>query len=169
MIKEREYLLITLVPVFNISISYIYILIRGRDGFLGFGTVLGCFEAGTNGTRTGQLSRCPGGGSQHVFVCICAYGFEIVYEALWDSPGTLRGPRQSHRFVRGFGGRVFPSRMVLPSGVVASALVYGVYGVLELPRAGLLSLNSLLSHRHRFGARAAAVLIFRGRCGRFRW
>ena len=50
MIKEREYLLIILVLVFNISISYIYILIRARDGFLGFGTVLGCFEAGTNGT-----------------------------------------------------------------------------------------------------------------------
>ena len=47
MIKEREYLLIILVLVFNISISYIYILIRGRDGFLGFGTVLGQFEAGT--------------------------------------------------------------------------------------------------------------------------
>ena len=59
MIKEREYLLIILVLVFNISISYIYILIRGRDGFLGFGTVLGCFEAGTNGTRTGQSGTCP--------------------------------------------------------------------------------------------------------------
>ena len=50
-IKEREYLL-------N-NISYIYILIRARDGFLGFGTVLGCFEAGTNGTRTGQSGTCP--------------------------------------------------------------------------------------------------------------
>ena len=59
MIKEREYLLKILVLVFNISISYIYILIRGRDGFLGFGTVLGCFEAGTNGTRTGQSGTCP--------------------------------------------------------------------------------------------------------------
>ena len=58
-IKEREYLLKILVLVFNISISYIYILIRGRDGFLGFGTVLGCFEAGTNGTRTGQSGTCP--------------------------------------------------------------------------------------------------------------
>ena len=65
MIKEREYLLIILVPVFDISISYIYILIRGRDGFLGFGTVLGCFEAGTLWDKLGQcpkdyLEFCPG-------------------------------------------------------------------------------------------------------------
>ena len=65
MIKEREYLLIILVLVFNISISYIYILIRARDGFLGFGTVLGQFEAGTLWDKLGQCPRdysefCPG-------------------------------------------------------------------------------------------------------------
>ena len=58
---------------------------------------------------------------------------------LWDSPGTLRGPRQSHRFVRGFGG-------VLGTGVSSKAVIaFWSGGVPPL------------------------VLIFRGGCGRFRW
>ena len=103
MIKEREYLLIILVLVFNISISYIYIYIRARDGFLGFGTVLGCFEAGTLWDKLGQcpkdyLEFCPG--------------------ALGQSRDSSRSQTVPPLLLVAFGGRDFLLGWLCPSGVV---------------------------------------------------
>ena len=139
---------------------------RAREA-LGFGTVLGVGHPVPTlylrlitgfGTLWDKLGQCPRDYS----------GFYLT--ALGQSRDSSRSQTVPPLCSRlwGFWGTGFPSRTVFPFGVVASALVYGVYGVLVPPRAGLLSLNSLLSHRHRFGAGAAAVLIFRGGCGRFR-